>query len=262
MNLKYSFQQFLIFILASTLGTTLWADLSYASAQDKQKIIIGTTSESSPYIIYDNNRRGFDSDLLTIIFNRLGYEVEFSHDPSNRLPNLLKDKKIDVMATWLNPLWACHKSKPYRYWQNAILTTDGKDSDIKSPGDLKDKIVGAYPGADFNSPQELGIYVKTFADYFEVPSSKHAAKMMLSNRFDAYIGDVWAVSYFYDIEVKKHKKQPKLRVNYLFKPNPQILCFEDAHVRDSFEKELALFKASGEYEALKIKYIPNVDSLK
>lgn len=258
MSLKYIIKQFFICILA----TTLCAGLSYASAQDKKKIVVGTTSESSPYILYNTNRRGFDTDLLTVIFDRLGYEIEFSHDPTNRLPNLLKDKKIDVMATWLNPLWSCHKSKPYRYWQNAILTTDDKDSDIKSPRDLKGKIVGAYLGAAINAPKELGIYIETFADYFEVPSSEHAAKMMLNNRFDAYIGDVWAVSYFYDIEVKKYAKQPKLLANYLFKPNPQILCFEDAHLRDSFEEELALFKASGEYEALEIKYIPNVESLK
>lgn len=166
------------------------------------------------------------------------------------------------MATWLNPAWACHKSKPYRYWQNAILTIGNKDSDIKSPRDLIGKIVGAYPGADINAPQELGVYVETFADYFEVPSSKHAAKMILSNRFDAYIGDVWAVSYFYAIEVKKQTKQPELQVRYLFKPNPQILCFEDMDLRDHFEEELALFKANGEYKALKIKYIPNVESLK
>ena len=155
----------------------------------------------------------------------------------------------------------CH-SHNGRYWQNAILTTDDKDSEIKSPEDLKGKIVGTYPGADINAPQELGAYVETFANYFEIPSSKHAAKMMLNNRFDAYIGDVWAVSYFYDIEVKKYAKQPRLMVKYLFKPKPQILCFEDAHLRDGFEEELALFKASGEYEALVIKYIPNVESLK
>ena len=262
MILKYSFQQILMYILVSTLASILWADLSFASTQDKNKIIVGTTSESSPYIMHDPNRQGFDTDLLTTLFNRLGYEVEFSHDPTNRLPNLLKNKKIDVMATWLNPLWACHKSEPYRYWQNAILTTDDMGSDIKSPRDLKGKIVGAYPGADINAPQELGVYVDTFADYFEIPSSKHAAKMMLSNRFDAYIGDVWAVSYFYNTEVKNHTRQPKLLVKYLFKPNPQILCFESMSLRDRFEEELALFKASGEYKALEIKYIPNVDSLK
>lgn len=262
MNLKYILQQFLMFILTSTLASVLWADLSYARAYDTHKIFIGTTSESSPYIMHDSDRQGFDTDLLTAIFNRLGYEVEFLHDPANRLPALLKNKKIDVMATWLNPLWKCHKSEPYRYWQNAILTTDNRDSAIKSPRDLKGKIVGAYPGADINAPQELGVYVETFADYFEVPSSEHAAKMMLSNRFDAYIGDVWAVSHFYDIEVKKQTKQPKLLVKYLFKPNPQILCFDNIALRDRFEEELALFKANGEYEALKIKYIPNVESLK
>ncbi len=240
----------------------MWTESSFASTQDKKKIVVGTTSESSPYIMHALDRQGFDTDLLTAIFNRLGYEIEFSHDPTNRLPNLLKDKKIDVMATWLNPLWACHKSKPYRYWQNAILTNDDKESDITSPKDLKGKIVGAYPGADINAPEELGIYVKTFADYFEVPSSKHAAKMMLGNRFDAYIGDVWAVSHFYNIEVKKHAEQPKLLVKYLFKPNPQILCFDDMSLRDGFEEQLALFKASGEYKALEIKYIPNVESLK
>ena len=262
MGQKYTFQIFLIFILGSTLASALWAEPSFASPQDKQKVFIGTTSESSPYIMHDSNRQGFDTDLLTTIFERLGYEVEFIYDPANRLPNLLKNKKIDVMATWLNPLWACHKSKPYRYWQNAILTTDDKDSDIESPKDLKGKIVGAYPGADINAPQELGVYVKTFTDYFEVPSSKHAAKMMLNNRFDAYIGDIWAVSHFYDIELKKHTKQPKLLAKYLFKPNPQILCFDSLSLRDRFEEELALFIASGEYKALEIKYIPNVESFK
>lgn len=258
MSLKCIFQYGLAMMLVSILCT----NISYASEQDRPKLVIGTTTESSPYIIYDKERKGFDTDLFTVIFDRLGYDIEILHGPINRLPNLLNDKQIDVMATWLNPSWSCAKSMPYRYWQNAILTTSNHKINAKKPSDLKGEIVGTYPGASITMFEELGKYVDTFADIIEVPSSDHAAKMLLNNRFYAYIGDVWAVSYFYDIEVKKLKKQPELIVNYLFKPNPQILCFEDAIIRDRFEEELALFKASGEYEALEIKYIPNVASLK
>ncbi len=259
MSLKNIFLRSLVPVLV----TALCSIVSFASTKEKQKIIIGAAIESAPYIINGvGPNKGFDADLFNILFDRLDYDIEIIHGPINRLPILLEHKKIDAMITWPNASRSCAKSTPYRFWQNAILTTSDHDIKNNSLHNLKDRIVGAFPNAKRDLAQELGDHIDTFAAYFEVPSSENAAKMLLNNRFDAYIGDIWAVSYFYDIEVKKQKEQPNLIVNYLFEPNPQILCFANELTRDHFEEELANFKASGEYEALKTKYIPNLVTLK
>ena len=229
-----------------------------ASEQDNKKLIIGTTIESSPYIISGQVNKGFDVDLFSIVFKRIGYDIEIIHSPINRLPTLLKNDKIDIMATYLNPSWSCAKSKPYRYWLNAILTTSDHADSIEGPGDLKGKIVGSFSGASSTLSLNLDEYIDTYRAYYEIPSSKHAARMLLSNRFDAYIGDAWAVSYFFDLEAKKQKRQSSLIAHYMFEPNPQILCFSDESLRNMFEEELAIFRASGEYDVLTDKYIPNM----
>ena len=258
MRLKCISQLCIAFILASTL----WPNISFVSAQDKQKIIIGKTGQSAPYAINDSKNKGFDTDLFTVIFGRLGYEIEIFYQPVKRLPTLLMSKKIDVMTTWENNPISCSKSTAYRYWHDGILTINKSDIMINGPQDLKGKIVGAFSGASIVLAQELKKHIKSFDDYFEVPSSENAAKMLYSNRFDAYIGDIWAVSYYFNHHAKDQKKPPTLIVNYAFKPIPEILCFNSEPLRDQFEKELAIYRASGEYEALKIKYIPEVASLK
>ena len=258
MSIMYRFQLYILFFATFAINT----DFNVASAQDRQKLVIGTTFESSPYIFQNTSKKGFDAELFSTLFTRMGYDIEILHGPINRLPNLLKNNEIDIMATWLDTSLPCSKSKPYRYWQNAILTTSDHRITIDTPSSLSGKVVGSFLGASKAMTKELDGDIDSFADYFEVPSSEHAAKMLLSYRFDAYIGDAWAVSHFYDIEVKKQNKQSTLIVNYLFSPTPQFLCFNNDKLKNHFEKELANFHATGEYDALKIKYIPNVATLK
>lgn len=231
---------------------------SPAPAQDLQQLTIGIYTESAPFVIDEARLTGYDAELLLKVFKQANIDITIIRAPVRRLPSLLNGGKIDAITAWVMPNIACHKSSAYRMWNNVVAIPSHKPQDINTISDLKGKIIGSFTGASLALSPEIDSIIASASGYSEISDSTIGARMLLHGRYDAYIGDYTAVSYFYNIHATRQSIESKLTIIHSFEPIPQLLCFSDEKMRDQFEKEFALFKASGEYEALNKKYMPEM----
>ena len=120
-----------------------------ADSGDKKTLVVGTSADYAPFEYVDtakgNDIIGFDIDLIKLVGEKLGYDVQLQNMDFNSLITALQSKKFDVVISGMTPTEERDKvvdfSIPY-YETEQYLVFD-KEKDYKTVADVKGGVVGA-----------------------------------------------------------------------------------------------------------------------
>ncbi len=144
------------------------------AATEKKKLIVGTNAAFPPFEAIENNEKvGFDMDLIRAIGAAEGYEVEIQHMDFKALIPALQTGKIDCAIAGMSITPERQESidftDPY-FNAGLIVAVKSDDSTIKGLADLKGKKIGCQTGTigaaacDNVKKQDPGTTVKNFDD--------------------------------------------------------------------------------------------------
>lgn len=146
-------------------------------AKDGEKVVVvGTNPTFAPFEFQDKegNMTGFDLDLMSAIGEDQGFAVEFKSMEFDALTGALATGQIDVAAAGISVTPERNEkvlfSEPYMNASLGVVVTND-NNDIKTPEDLKDKVVCAQIGTTgaeaATALKEEGIVkeVKLLADF-------------------------------------------------------------------------------------------------
>lgn len=116
---------------------------------DKKTLVVGTSADYAPFEYVDtavsDEIIGFDIELVKLIGDKLGYEVEVQNMDFNSLITALQAKKFDVVISGMTPTEDRDKvvdfSIPY-YETEQYLIFDAEKG-YKAPADVAGGVVGA-----------------------------------------------------------------------------------------------------------------------
>ncbi|HBQ85902.1 MAG TPA: basic amino acid ABC transporter substrate-binding protein [Syntrophomonas sp.] len=115
-----------------------------------KKLVVGTNATFPPFEAIENNEKvGFDMDLIRAIGEVEGYEVEIKHMDFKALIPALQTGKIDCaiagMSITPERLDSIDFSDPY-FDAGLIVAVKSENNTIKGLADLKGKSIGAQTG--------------------------------------------------------------------------------------------------------------------
>lgn len=122
---------------------------SQTSSTAKQKLIVGTNAEFSPFEYIENDKFvGIDMDIMRAIADKLDMEIEIKNMDFEALPNALDIQTISCIAAGLtaNPDRAESMDFSDTYYNASQSIIVPADSTIATKEDLKGKSVGGQTG--------------------------------------------------------------------------------------------------------------------
>lgn len=166
-----------------------------AAAQDIPRPIIRlTTCNWQPYSGVNLTNYGFASELLTTIFNRLGYSVSIDILPWKRAMVMTEKGIYDVLYNAYNSEDREQKygvSKPYINSQTYLCGMKHSSISFNILEDLKPYKIGVVAG--YVNSEEFDR--ARFLDIDEAPSDLHNLKKLINGRVDLIVIDKYVAVY-------------------------------------------------------------------
>lgn len=225
----------------------------------KEKVIIGFDNTFVPMGFLDENGEtvGFDVDLATEAFKRIGKEVEFQPIDWSMKETELNNGNIDVLWNGYSLNEQRKKivsySKPYLKNKQVIVTM--ADSKINTKKDLKDKEVGT---------QQESTAQQAVENDKEFLTSLKDGKVVLYDTYDkalrdleigrtsAVAGDEVLIRYY--ISQKGEEKYKILEENFGFEDYVVAFAKDNTELRDEVNKQLEDMKNDGTVEKIYEKW--------
>ena len=205
-----------------------------------------------PYIIKESNS-GMEYDIIKEALAKQGHHLTLHYVPFVRIA--VDYKKFDGSIT-INESSGIsgNYSDNVMTYQNYAISLKKNRMKINSIQDLKDKRIVAFQNAFKYLGPEYNEVTKNNSKYKELGTQLSQVKMLYFNRTDVVISDINIFRYYrkkivnMDIsdEIVLHKIFPE--VNYK-------VLFNDAIIRDDFNKGLKSLRNSGRYNEIIGKYI-------
>ena len=171
-------------------------------SEDKNKIVIGVDDEFAPICFRDNknNLVGFDVDLAKEAAKRLGVKIEFKPIDWNNKEEELTSGNIDMIWNGLDIIPDRQRyilySKPYMTNRQILLVKKGNPQNIKTLGDLTNKIVATQAGSNSEIHiEESKNLMNSFADFKTYLNIKEGFKSLDGGEVDVLIIDEIAARY-------------------------------------------------------------------
>ena len=190
----------MIFLLTGCGGES--SDKTNGNSKDLKKIVIGLDEHYAPMGFRNEKDEliGFDIDLAKEVAKRMGVAVEFKPIDWNKKEEELNAGNIDIIWNGLditpermeNILY----SKPYMDNRQILLVKGGNNKDIRSEGDLADKVVGTQAGSNSETYIDQNENLKnSFAAFKTYDNYRNAFKALEGGELDVLICDEIAGRY-------------------------------------------------------------------
>lgn len=241
---------FIIFIFAgcSRIETTS------NSTNSKQKIVIGMDDSFPPMEFRDtkNNLQGFDIDLANEIGKRLNVEIEFMPTDWNGVIQSLQTKRFDIILSALSVTEDRKKqiafSDPY-ILEKQIVVVQKSNTTIKTPDDLKGKIVGVQLGS--TSEEAMKSIERSMQSVKRYDKNTEALQDLAIGRTQAVVVDELVGRYY----IKEHSDKYRILDKELTK-EPIAVGFrkDDTELKNKFNKVLKEMSKDGTLEKISKKW--------
>ncbi|NRA73557.1 MAG: amino acid ABC transporter substrate-binding protein [Rickettsiales bacterium] len=223
---------------------------------EQKTLIVGVSAQYPPFVFMKEGKIvGFEVDLITILANKLGYDLEFKDMEFEDLILSVKDRKVDVAITTIADTKEREKlvdfSIGYHFPRLAILSV--KDKDIHSLRDLQNKTIGAILGA---STEEILIQVFHPTRNVKVVSFKERSWMinaLKQDKVDAVLGEYSLLNR----DVMLNSDFSVFIINYPEYSNEHryaIAFQKNSELKDKFNDELLALKVSEQFRKLQKKW--------
>ena len=162
-----------------------------ASVLDKSVIIVGTEGTYPPFQYYDENNvlTGFDVEMVYLIGEKLGREIEFVDMAFDGLIPALITNRIDMIAAAMNATAERSRvvdfSDVYQAADSALLVRTG-DRSMNSPADMNGRAIGVQLG----TTEDIFLTDSGFgADIRRYQRVNDAVRELLLDRIDGVLLD-------------------------------------------------------------------------
>jgi len=223
-------------------------------AQAKE-VSIGAGS-FGPYYIPETNS-GIFPDIISAVFREMpGFEPKYVFDINVQdVWRGYQAGRLEAISNLFDSLEAdgCRSDPVFRFSDVAISKL--KDNrQLERLADLEGLSVVAFAGAKGFFGKEYTRYTQS-DNYMEVGKQELQARLMLSDRYDINVGDLYIFLHGLQ-QVTSIKIAPsEFRVHKLFPQISSRMGFHDESLCPLFNAGLKKVKASGEYELIYQRYL-------
>ena len=226
-----------------------------ADSGDKKTLVVGTSADYAPFEYVDTATSdeiiGFDIDLIKLVGEKLGYDVQLQNMDFNSLITALQSKKFDVVISGMTPTEERDEVVDFSipYYETEQYLVFNKDKGYKTPADVK----GGVVGAQLSSIQEELAKQLGEENGFTVESRNLIPELiqeLKTGRFDAaVIENIVSENYLaqnddlaaFPIEVEE--------------PDYKAIVFQEGSaLKAEFDKVIEELTADGTIEELKTKW--------
>ena len=229
-----------------------------ASVLDKRVIIVGTEGTYPPFEYYDENNvlTGFDVEMMYLIGEKMGREIEFVDMAFDGLIPALLTNKIDLIAAAMNATAERSRvvdfSDVYQIADGALLVRTG-DYSMNSPADLNGKAIGVQLGTTedvYLTDSGLG------ADIRRYQRVNDAVRELILDRIDGVLLDTPVANGY--LESDRFEGYLKIAFKEMINDEEEgfslALRKNDSAFLDALNNALRELDESSELGALKDKY--------
>ncbi len=256
----------LLFVLVLIIGNltgcskkpTLRED-SYENLTEKGYIVMGLDDTFAPMGFRDSkgNLIGFDVDLATEVFKRIGFKVKFQPIDWSMKETELSLGNIDVIWNGYSITKEREKKVAFTkdYLENKQIIITLADSNIDSKNDLRDKKVAVQNGSSsLEAINKEPIVVESFQGREPVlfDTNYEAFMDLEAGRVDAVVSDEVIARYY--INQKNSNEYKILEENFGEEKYGIGLRKEDKKLLDKINNILDEMKTDGSYENIYKKW--------
>ncbi len=220
------------------------------------KTLIVGTADAPPHMIKSSNS-GIDIDIPKAILERLGYTLKVRYMPLTRAQREVQSGRIDLMV----PLYVAgeaglYMSTPHVSYRPVAVSLRERNLSIDDMLDLGGFRIATFQGALGYFDDEFSIASKESPLYTEIPNMELLPKMLLAERIDVVVLDLYIFKYFMG-QLKSSYELPAVKMHRIFPEVPAAVAFHDRFLRDRFNQELLQIRSDGTYEEIMRKYLIN-----
>jgi polar amino acid transport system substrate-binding protein len=197
---------------------------------------------------------GIEYQLVSRIFNRAGYQVEYELHSYSRLLKQFSIQKLDCASPVAIAVEGAFYTEAYLPFQDVAISLSQSGLNIDSLSGLQDKSIVAYQqakqvlGADFRA----AIFNSR---YLELAERELQLELLFKQRVDLVIGERRVLHYL----AAKIAPQLKLATHYLFAEQAYPAACWQAELTAVFNQGLVQLQQSGELAQILSQYSNGAD---
>lgn len=212
---------------------------------------------SAPWSFYnaDGELDGIEYQLLSRIFRRAGFDVEYELHSYSRLLKQFSDKKLDCASPVAIEVAGASYSQNFLPFQDVAVSLQARHVKVDTLAQLSDKRIVAYQQAQQVLGLEFSQAIST-ASYLELAERELQLELLFSDRVDLVIGERRVLWYLAQLLAPQHK----LTTHYLFAEKAYPAACWTPALRDVINQGLLQLQQSGEYQHILQRYnTPPID---
>lgn len=224
----------------------------FVTANDTIDIVVGLAKP--PYVL-ENNKEGFELDLVRSVLSKIDLEPNYILVPFGRSQKMLNSPNIDALLTTNRRIIedVSSLSDTYIIYQNVVVSLASRELQINSIEDLSKYSIAAFQSAHNVLGEKFALAAERSPMYTQVPRQESQIELLYKGRIDTILLDINIFNHFRkkmrnkfgDIEVNVHKIFPK---------TPYKIAFKDKSLIEPFNLALREFIRTDKYTELKNKY--------
>lgn len=238
----------LILCLCCLLPLQGWPDTAANTKLDAElpRVRVGLHL-SAPWSFYNaaGQLDGIEYQLVSRIFSRAGFAVDYELHSYSRLLKQFSDKKLDCASPVAIVVEGASYTEAYLPFQDVAVSLQADQLQINQLTDLRDTRIVAYQQAE----QVLGpAFSATIANasYLELAERELQLELLFSGRVDLVIGERRVLHYLAATLAPQHH----LTTHALFAGQAYPAACWQSELTKVFNQGLAQLQQSGEYQQL------------
>ena len=242
--------------LMSALLVPVTAALASPQANG-QDLLIATSSSIPPFVIAED--RGIVIDIIREALAPAGYTPSFLFAPNRRVLHELEHGNVDgVYNLPFGVIEGVSYSRPIIEYLNVAVTLASAGVRLDSVQQLRGLRIAAFQ----NAPAFLGPAFAELVDdhraYQEVANQRSQLSLLFKGDTDVIILEKRIFQYFLEQSRLAGADIQPVTFHELFPPAARHAAFREQHIREQFDAGLEMLKASGRYQEIIHRYLPEL----
>jgi polar amino acid transport system substrate-binding protein len=206
---------------------------------------------SAPWSFYNAHGQldGIEYQIVSRVFSRAGYQVNYELYGYSRLLKQFNDKKLDCASPVAVQVAGASYTEPYLPFQDVAISKRDAGLSINSLNDLAGKRIVAYQqagqvlGEDFNK-------AIAGANYLELAERELQLNLLFSDRVQLVVGERRVLHYL----AARLAPHYNLQEHYLFAEKAYPAACWQLQLTQTFNQGLAQLQQSGELQQILQQY--------
>jgi polar amino acid transport system substrate-binding protein len=211
---------------------------------------------SAPWSFYNaaGELDGIEYQLVSRIFSRAGYQLEYELHSYSRLLKQFSIQKLDCASPVAIAIEGAYYTAPYLPFQDVAISLSQRGLNIDNLSGLQDKSIVAYQQAEHVLGADFRAAIVN-SRYLELAERELQLELLFKQRVDVVVGERRVLHYL----AAKIAPQLKLKTHFLFTEQAYPAACWQAELATVFNHGLVLLQQSGELSEILSQYSDGAD---